>query len=93
MIDKVLFGDKKTKKNYTFYLDKHINDKLEFLATKSGLTKGKVVSNLVEMFDTCYLGAIETINNCPADKDLNEWLIENGYEFLLKGKCNAEQIF
>jgi len=54
VIDKILLGEKKTKKNYTFYLDKHINDKLEFLAKKSGLTKGKVISNLVGMFGDIY---------------------------------------
>ena len=60
------------------------------IAKDTNASRSEVIRNFIEMFDTCYLGAIETINNCPADKDLNEWLIENGYEFLLKGKCNAE---
>jgi len=89
MIDKVLFGDKKTKKNYTFYLDKHINDKLEFLATKSGLTKGKVVSNLVEMFGDIYSDIIDLVNDYDGENGLtlDDYLRENGYGFLVDGKC------
>ena len=88
MIDKVLLGEERTKKNYTFYLDKGINDKLEFLAKKSGLTKGKVISNLVEMFGDIYSELMDLIANYDGDKaDLNDYLRENGYGFLVDGKC------
>jgi len=90
MIDKVLLGEKKTKKNYTFYLDKHINDKLEFLAKKSGLTKGRVISNLVEMFGDIYSDVIDLVNNYNSDVSgltLDDYLRENGYGFLVDGKC------
>jgi len=89
MIDKVLFGEEKTKKNYTFYLDKNINDKLEFLATKSGLTKGRVVSNLVEMFGDIYSDVIDLVNDYDGESGLtlDDYLRENGYGFLVDGKC------
>ncbi len=92
MIDKVLLGEEKTKKNYTFYLDRHINEKLEFLAKKSGLTKGKVVSNLVEMFGDIYSDIIDLVNKYDGESgiSLDDYLIENGYEFLLKGKCDVK---
>jgi len=89
MIEKVLFGEEKTKKNYTFYLDKNINDKLEFLATKSGLTKGRVVSNLVEMFGDIYSDVIDLVNDYDGESGLtlDDYLRENGYGFLVDGKC------
>jgi hypothetical protein len=88
MIDRVLLGEEKTKKNYTFYLDKGINDKLESLAKKSGLTKGKVISNLVEMFGGIYSELMDLIANYDGDKgDLNDYLRSNGYGFLIDGKC------
>ena len=59
------------------------------IAKDTGASRSEVIRNFIEMFDVCYMGAIETINSCPADKDINEWLVENGYEFLLKGKCNV----
>ena len=89
MIDRVLFGEEKTKKNYTFYLDKHINDKLEFLVAKSGLTKGRVVSNLVEMFGDIYSDVIDLVNDYDGESGLtlDDYLRENGYGFLVDGKC------
>ena len=64
-------------------------EKIGKIAEDTGASRSEVIRNFVEMFDVCYIGAIETINNCPADKDLNEWLVENGYGFLLKGKCDV----
>ena len=90
MIEKVLLGDEKTKKNYTFYLDKKINDKLEFLAKKSGLTKGKVISKLVEMFGDIYSDVIDLVEKYDGDVNgltLDDYLRENGYGFLVDGKC------
>lgn len=65
-------------------------EKIGKIAEKTDSSRSETIRNFVEMFDTCYIGAMETINNCPADKDLNEWLIENGYKFLLEGKCDVE---
>ena len=90
LIEKVLLGDEETKKNYTFYLDKKINDKLEFLAKKSGLTKGKVISNLVEMFGDIYSDVIDLVEKYDGDVNgltLDDYLRENGYGFLVDGKC------
>ena len=89
MIDKVLLGEEKTKKNYTFYLDKDVNDKLEFLAQKAGLTKGKVISNLVYMFGDIYSDIIDLVNdyNGESGLTLDDYLRENGYGFLVDGKC------
>jgi len=89
VIDKVLLGEEKTKKNYTFYLDRHINDKLEFLAKKAGLTKGKIVSNLVEMFGDVYSDIIDLMDNYDGESGLtlDDYLRENGYGFLVDGKC------
>ena len=89
MIDKVLFGEKRTKKNYTFYLDNHINEKLEFLSKKAGIPKGKVVANLVEMFGDIYSDVIDLIDNYDGESGLtlDDYLRENGYGFLVDGKC------
>ena len=62
-------------------------DKVGRIAEKNGLSRSEVIRNFIEMFDVCYEGAMETIESCPLDKDLNEWLIENGYGFLIDGKC------
>ncbi len=65
-------------------------EKISEIANQTGASRSEVIRNFVEMFDVCYIGVIETINNCPSDRDLNEWLIENGYGFLFEGKCNVE---
>ena len=91
MIDKILLGEKKTKKNYTFYLDKHINDKLEFLAKKSGLTKGKVISNLVGMFGDIYSELLDMSKSYEKVSDeisFDDYLRKNGYGFLVDSKCS-----
>ena len=89
MVEKILLGNEKTRKNYTFYLDKEINDKLEFLAKKAGLTKGRVISNLVEMFGDIYSDVIDLIDNYDGENysSLDDYLRSNGYGFLVDGKC------
>jgi NTP pyrophosphatase (non-canonical NTP hydrolase) len=89
LVEKILFGNEKTKKNYTFYLDRKINEKLEFLSAKSGLTKGKVISNLVEMFGDVYVDVIDLVDKYDGDSGLtlDDFLRENGYGFLVDGKC------
>jgi len=89
MIDKVLLGEEKTKKNYTFYLDRHINEKLEFLSKKAGITKGRVITNLVEMFGDIYSDLIDLVEKYDGESgiSLDDYLRENGYGFLVDGKC------
>ncbi len=89
--DKSLFGKvDKSKKAFTYYLDKSVDDRLKSLGKKTNLGKSAVLTALVEMFGDIYSDVVDLINNYDGEESgltLDDYLRENGYGFLVDGKC------
>ncbi len=65
-------------------------EKIGNFANKTGLSRSEVIRNFVEMFDKCYEGALNVIQNYDGEESgltLDDYLRENGYGFLVDGKC------
>jgi predicted DNA-binding protein len=77
-------------RNVTFTLDGSTIDKLQKLSNVTGLSKSAVVRNLVEMFGDIYSDVIDLIEKYDGDVNrltLDDYLRENGYGFLIDGRC------
>jgi len=64
-------------------------DKVGRIAKRSGLSRSEVIRNFIEIFDVCYEGVMEVIDNYDGESGLtlDDYLRENGYGFLIDGKC------
>jgi hypothetical protein len=77
-------------RNVTFTLDEPTIKKLQNLSDITGLSKSAVIRNLVEMFGDIYSDVIDLIDKYDGDVNgltLDDYLRENGYGFLVDGKC------
>ena len=80
---------KEKLRNVTFTLDSVTIDKLQELANVTGLSKSGVIRNLVEMFGDVYISAVKLIDKYDGESGLtlDDYLRENGYGFLIDGRC------
>jgi len=76
-------------RNVTFTLNSVTIDKLQELSDVTGLSKSGVIRNLVEMFGDVYINAVKLIDKYDGENGLtlDDYLRENGYGFLVDGKC------
>jgi len=76
-------------RNVTFTLDSVTIGKLQELSKVTGLSKSAVIRNLVEMFGDVYIDVVKLIDayNGESGLTLDDYLRENGYGFLIDGKC------
>ena len=75
-------------RNVTLTLNGETIKELQKLADVTGLSKSGVVRNLVEMFGKTYIDVVNLIDNYNGDENnLDDYLRDNGYGFLVDGKC------
>ena len=85
---------KNKKKTNCYALDSDIIKKIEYYSDISGVSRSKVVGNIIGMFGNLYEKLIELneeYNALPVEErdaiSFDNYLIQKGYRFLVEGKC------
>jgi len=87
-----LVRKKKLKEPLCFTLDDKSIDTLDELSSLSGLKRSQVVRNFIGLFGDIYRDLIELQKKYDKQKihkemSFDEYLVQNGYGFLVEGKC------
>jgi len=87
-----LVRKKKLKEPLCFTLDDKSIDTLDELSSLSGLKRSQVVRNFIGLFGDIYRDLIELQKKYDKQKiykemSFDDYLVQNGYGFLVEGKC------